>query len=74
MSDSAESSKPPIEHDSTTESEGDYSDVDFDPLRIWKGDNGSQKFVKKAMRSAQGKWIVWNSFKSRLFPLLALLR
>lgn len=47
MSDSAESSKPPIEHDSTTESEGDYSDVDFDPEEIEKEIMGVKSLLRR---------------------------
>lgn len=47
MSDSAELSKPAIEHDNTTESEGDCSDTDFDPEEIEKEIMGVKSLLRR---------------------------
>lgn len=47
MSESAETSKPPIEHDSTTDSEDDNGDSDFDPEEIEKEILGVKSLLRR---------------------------
>ena len=47
MSKSTESSKPPIEHDSTTDSEDDNGDSDFDPEEIEKEILGVKSLLRR---------------------------
>lgn len=47
MSESAETSKPPIKHDSTTDSEDDNGDSDFDPEEIEKEILGVKSLLRR---------------------------
>ena len=47
MSESAETSKPPIEHDSTTDSEDNNGDSDFDPEEIEKEILGVKSLLRR---------------------------
>lgn len=47
MSESAESSKSPIEYDSTTDSEDDNGDSDFDPEEIEKEILGVKSLLRR---------------------------
>lgn len=47
MSESAETSKPLIEHDSTTDSEDDNGDSDFDPEEIEKEILGVKSLLRR---------------------------
>lgn len=47
MSESAKTSKPPIEHDSTTDSEDDNGDSDFDPEEIEKEILGVKSLLRR---------------------------
>ena len=47
MCESAETSKPPIEHDSTIDSEDDNGDSDFDPEEIEKEILGVKSLLRR---------------------------